>query len=209
MYHLPQLDRIATHIRALHSTRRPGLCAGSAALLFALASAVDTTYAADGNCTLQLSNPVVDYGAVTRAELMKKQISPLLMTLGKQTATLTATCRQPVQMTIFFRGPAVDAGSYRFGNAGSFTLYLSNAQMDGKAVGLGSVISAGQVPENTGNSSALPPNTGATPIVNDRPIKGTSFSVQVDIEARVAVTGSRISDQTVWRGNGNFEMIEN
>jgi len=77
---------------------------------------------AAGNCQLQISNRTIDYGQMTRAELLERQASPSTFSLGKQSMTLTATCRQPALITLFFRGAAADGASYRFGNGGSFTL---------------------------------------------------------------------------------------
>jgi len=84
---------------------------------------------AAGNCQLQISNRTIDYGQMTRAELLERQASPSTFSLGKQSMTLTATCRQPALITLFFRGAAADGASYRFGNGGSFTLQLSGAQL--------------------------------------------------------------------------------
>ena len=167
-----------------------------------------TVLAAD-NCQLQISNRTIDYGQMTRAELVERKASPSTFSLGKQSMTLTATCRQPALITLFFRGAAADSASYRFGNGGSFTLQLSGAQLDGKAVNLGKVKVAGQQPEIMSAAMALLPNDGAVPVTNERPVKGSSFSMNVEIEALVSAAGSRVADQTVWRGNGSFELIEN
>ncbi len=163
---------------------------------------------AAGNCQLQISNRTIDYGQMTRAELLERQASPSTFSLGKQSMTLTATCRQPALITLFFRGAAADGASYRFGNGGSFTLQLSGAQLDGKAVNLGKVKVAGQQPEIMSAAMALLPNDGAVPVSDERPVKGSNFSMNVEIEALVSAAGSRVADQTLWRGNGSFELIE-
>ncbi|WP_157050635.1 hypothetical protein [Herbaspirillum rhizosphaerae] len=165
--------------------------------------------AASDNCRLQISNPVVDYGNVTRPELMKRQISPLQMSVGKQSVTLTAVCRQPVFMSLFFRGNAADNMSYRFGNAGSFLLTVSSAQLDGKAINLGRIKVAGQNPESVSSSAPLFPNEGVIAVINELPARGSNLSLQVHIEARIPTTTNRITDQTIWRGNGTFELMEN
>lgn len=167
-----------------------------------------SVFAAD-NCQLQISNQTIDYGQMTRAELMERKVSPSTFSLGKQSMTLTAVCRQPALITIFFRGAAADGSSYRFGNGGNFTLQLSGAQLDGKAVNLGKVKVAGQQPEVMSAAMALLPNDGAIAVTNERPVRGNNFSMNVEVEARVSASGSRVADQTVWRGNGNFELIEN
>lgn len=179
------------------------------ALLTAALLALPPAYAAGAdNCQMQISNPSVDYGSTTRAELLKKQVSPLMMSLGRQSVTLTATCKTPTLMTLFFRGAAADAGAYRLGNSGSFTLRLLNARLDGRTVGLGSVLMPGQPPETKADSVMLPPDAGAVPIIDDVPVKGSSLQLQVDIDASISTTGSRINDLTVLRGAGGFELIE-
>lgn len=160
------------------------------------------------NCQMQISNPSVDYGDTTRAELLKKQVSPLTMSLGRQSVTLTVTCRVPTLMTLFYRGSAADANTYRLGNGGSFTLNVLNARLDGRAVGLGSVLVPEQPPETKADSVTLRPNTGAVPIINDVPVRGSSLQLQVDIDAVILTTGSRINDRTVFRGAGSFELVE-
>jgi hypothetical protein len=161
------------------------------------------------NCQMQISNAAVDYGSTTRAELLHRQVSPLMMSLGTQRVTLTATCKTATLMTLFFRGAAADGNTYRMGQGGSFTLRLSDARLDGRAVGLGSVLTAGQAPETKSDSLALPPGAGAVPILNDVPVRGLSLQVQVEISAGISATGSRVADRTRFRGAGNFELIEN
>ncbi|WP_051516381.1 hypothetical protein [Herbaspirillum sp. RV1423] len=165
--------------------------------------------APDDNCQMQISNTVIDYGKVTRAELLERQVSPTAFALGKQSMTLSATCRQPTLMTLYFRGAAGDANNFRFGNGGSFTLSLSTAQVDGRRVKLGNVNATGQQPDNMADTAVLAPGIGVVPVVDERTVKGTNFSVQVEIDTRVSGTASRVTDQTVWRGSGSFELVEN
>ena len=47
--------------------------------------------APNDNCQMQISNTVIDYGQVTRAELLDRQVSPTAFALGKQTMTLSAS----------------------------------------------------------------------------------------------------------------------
>lgn len=178
-----------------------------AAFMFALLGAP----AAQGaeNCQMQISNNAVDYGSTTRAELLKKRVSPLMMSLGKRSVTLNATCQVPVLMTLFFRGGGADGNTYRLGNGGSFTLTLLNAKLDGRTVGLGGVMTAGQAPEAKADSLLLQPGMGAVPILNDVPVKGSLLQVTVEIDASLSTTGSRLADRTTFRGAGNFELMEN
>ncbi|MBO9538437.1 hypothetical protein [Herbaspirillum sp.] len=188
--------------------RRPDFVLALA--LLAAASLTAAPARADGadNCQMQISNPAVDYGSTTRAELLKKQVSPLAMSLGRQSVTLFATCKVPTLMTLFFHGAADNADTYRLGNGGAFTLRVLNARLDGHVVGLGSVMVPGQQPETQAESVILRPDTGAVPILNDVPVKGSSLQLQVDIDAVISTTGSRVNDLTVFRGAGNFELFE-
>lgn len=188
--------------------RRSDSAIALALLTTSLLAAPFAHAASADNCQMQISTPSVDYGSTTRAELLKKQVSPLMMSLGRQSVTLTATCKTPTLMTLFFRGAAADAGAYRLGNGGSFTLRVLNARLDGRAVGLGSVLVSGQPPETKADSMMLPPDTGAVPIVNDVPVRGSSLQLQIDIDASISTTGSRINDLTVLRGAGSFELTE-
>lgn len=161
------------------------------------------------NCQMQISQPVIDYGLITRAQLLERQLSPTTFALGKQTMTLSATCRQPTLMTVYFRGISRGADDYSFSNSGSFTLNLSLARVDGKRVRLGNVHITGQQPERMGESVPLTPGIGIVPVVDERPVKGTSFSVQVEIDTHIFGDASRINDKTVWRSSGSFELVEN
>lgn len=184
-------------------------CPGWKLLLALVLAGSSAAAMAEDKCRLQISNPKVDYGATTRAELLNRQVSPLLMALGKQSFTLSATCKTPTQMTLFFRGSAADASSYQLGGGGNFTLRLSSARLDGNVVGLGVVQAQGQLPQLRADSVALPPQAGVVPISNDVPIKGTTLLLQVEVDAKVSAVGSRVSDRTTFRGSGNFELLEN
>ncbi|EJN07052.1 hypothetical protein [Herbaspirillum sp. YR522] len=162
----------------------------------------------DRQCQLQISSGTVDYGAVTRAELLLRQVSPLTMALGKQTVTLSANCPQPRLMTVFYRGSSADAGSYRLGEGGAFSLRVLSARLDGRTVGVGTVNTVGQLPLTRGDSAVLAPATGVVPIVDDVPVKGSVLSLQIEIDASVHAIASRVPDRTVFRGNGNFELLE-
>ncbi|TWC71426.1 hypothetical protein [Herbaspirillum sp. SJZ099] len=188
--------------------RRSDLVSALATLAAILLAAPAAHASGADNCQMLISNPSVDYGATTRAELLKRQVSPLMMSLGRQSVTLTATCRVPTLMTLFFRGSAADAHAYRLGNGGAFTLRVLNARLDGRAVGLGSVLVPGQPPETQADSLVLSPNTGAVPIINDVPVRGSSLQLQIDIDAGISTTASRINDRTVLRGDGSFELVE-
>ncbi|WP_144424067.1 DUF1120 domain-containing protein [Herbaspirillum hiltneri] len=165
--------------------------------------------APNDNCQMQISNTVIDYGQVTRAELLGRQVSPTAFALGKQTMTLSVNCRQPALMTIYFRGAAGDGNAYRFGNAGNFALNLSLAQLDGKRVKLGNVSVTGQQPDNMAETAVLSPGIGIVPVQDERTVKGSSFSVQVEIDTKVSGTASRVADRTTWRSSGSFELVEN
>jgi hypothetical protein len=178
------------------------------ALALLLSLTAPASAAESEQCQLQISNGTVDYGAVTRAELMQRQISPLKMALGKQTVTLTANCRQPRLMTVFYRGSTADAGSYKLGDGGSFNLRILSARLDGRTVGVGTVSVVGQTPEIRADSVLLAPTMGAVPIVDDVPLKGSLLSLQIEIDASMHSTSSRVPDRTVFRGNGNFELID-
>lgn len=165
--------------------------------------------APNDNCQMQISHPVVDYGQITRAELLERQITPSAFSLGKQTLTLSATCRQPTLMTFYFRGSAGEANKYSFGNSGNFTLTMSMAQLDGKRVRLGHVLTPGQQPERIADSGTLVPGVGIVPVFDERAVRGTSFSVQIEIDTQIFAASSRIADKTVWRSSGSFELVEN
>lgn len=190
-------------------TLKPTRCLGVCAALVFLFSPLAVSAAPDDNCRMQISNTLIDYGQITRAELLERQVTPTALALGKQNMTLSATCRQPTLMTVFFRGAAGDGNSYRFGNAGNFTLRFSSAQIDGKPVRLGTVNIAGQQPENMGETAVLAPNMGVVAVVDERAVKGTSFSVTVEVDTKVTGTASRVKDKTVWRSSGSFEIVEN
>jgi len=178
------------------------------AVVLALAS-WSTRAAPNDNCQMQISNTVIDYGQVTRAELLGRQVSPTAFALGKQTMTLSVNCRQPALMTIYFRGAAGDGNGYRFGNGGNFVLSLSLAQLDGKRVKLGNIRVTGQQPDNMAEAILLTPGVGIVPVQDERTLKGSSFSVQVEIDTSVSGTSSRVADRTTWRSSGSFELVEN
>lgn len=169
--------------------------------------ATTSTMAMADNCQVQISNPVVNYGPVTRTQLLERQVSPMDISLGKHSVTLSATCKQATLMTMFFRATG-EGNAYRFGNAGTFTLRLSQARLDGKTVNLGSVEAVGQPPVTPVSSALLRPGFGLAPMIDERQVKGLSFTATVEIDTRVLSTASRVPDRTEWRSTGTFELME-
>ncbi|TSD60055.1 hypothetical protein FFI97_007080 [Variovorax sp. KBS0712] len=173
------------------------------AALFALAG-TPAHAQASGRCDAQLSESLVDYGRMTRAQLLERQPDPARASLGKRLVTLTAVCAERTAMALSFQGAAADDTGFRFAANDRFTLRIVQAQLDGKPVRL----AASQADAtNSAPSSLLRPGDRMSPMDGASLAQGQRLTVQLEIEPFVGAGATRVAAESTWEGAGRFEVL--
>ena len=171
-------------------------------LLYLLTSA--TAYA--NNCQLQLSDTVINYGRVARAEMLEKQDGPNV-SFGKRQMTLTVFCQKPTEMGLAVRD-IKGADKFGFGDRGQLIIQTSNARLDGNPVNLAPMQTAGGISPESSATLTIKPGTTVVPVVAGQPVKGQNFSMQVEVDAKVDEIATRVRAETTWEGKLSFELLE-
>lgn len=185
----------------MKSLRRMGAMFGMA--LAALA-ATPAHAQASARCDAQLSESLVDYGRLTRAQLLERQPDPARASLGKRLVALTAVCAERTAMALSFQGAAADDTGFRFAANDRFTLRIVQAQLDGKPVRL-----AASHADATGSapSSLLRPGDRLSPMDGAGLAQGQRLTVQLEIEPFVRAAATRVAVESTWEGAGRFEVL--
>ncbi|MBV4479503.1 DUF1120 domain-containing protein [Pseudomonas khavaziana] len=179
----------------------PGYLAGglSLYLLFG-AFALNAAYASE--CRVSLSQPTVDYGVIRRAELWGEQSGRPRFSLGNRTFRLSVACADVTAMAMRITGVPAEAGAFRFGREGHFTLQLQQAQVDGQNVQMRAVH---QFDESA--NGRLYPGVVLCAQAGGAPVSGRRFTALVNIEAYMPASGMAVGNETSLEGRGTFERV--
>lgn len=161
-------------------------------------------HAAAADCTVLLSDPTVDFGAMrpgTGKDADTMRPSPAQR-------VYTVACKAPTQMNLVFRttpaGTAHTAhtphtGTHEalnFGDAGTYRIRVVDAQLDGNAVQLARLSAIGQAPgEALAGELVLKPNDIIAPTDGQQLLRGAHLSVTLQISARVPADARRVAQQ--------------
>ena len=159
------------------------------------------------NCEMRLSDSIVDYGRLNRAELLDQQTVSGVMSLGKKNMTLHILCQRPGVSMLRYRAVAADQNLFQFTDKGKYSVRLSNAVVDGNTVELGLVQAQEQMPTTAAASVLLTPATAVVAMSGAQRAQGKSFSVQVEIEAHIAEESTRVREETILQASGVFELM--
>lgn len=177
----------------------------------AAALAAVPAHANDTECRLTLSQSAIEYGQLTRGQLLDYAPTADEATLDPRFFTLTASCGNPASMSVFLRGAAASAERFRFAEHGSFTLRLSEARLDGQPVQLSEASAGGPGPLSASQPATalqLKPGVGAALATLDgQPAIGRHFTARVEIHTHIPVEATRVANMQRWQGHGTFELI--
>jgi hypothetical protein len=171
------------------------------ALITLLGLAISNPAQAEQQCQLQLSESALDLGRFNRDQPVPVKGSNLL-SLGKRTLNLSATCGANSIMALAFKGQQDHEQGYRFANNGVFVVKVIDAQLDGKPVRLRPL----DPTEATASELFVQSGQALSPYVGASPAIGEYLTVQVEIEARIDRAGTRVSADEEWEGSGQFEV---
>ena len=159
------------------------------------------------NCTIHLNKTTIDYGQLNRANLLSTAQTGKIA-LGKRLLTLNIHCQESTPFALQFHAPAADQNTFRFSNTGNFSVSLSQAQVDGKAVMLASTKTAATPLNSIAAIATLEANQTVTAMANSLPISGKNFTAQVEVEAHIAPSTLRVREVTSLEGLGKFVMVQ-
>jgi hypothetical protein len=161
-------------------------------------------WALPDDCQFNLSQPVLDYGLMNRT--IRPDSAPERI-LGERRLSLSLNCSQPVDLSLFYQAMAATAERFHFAERGSYQLRIRDAVLDGRSVDIGLITAVGQPPAVTGLSLIWRPEHGVVPVQAGVPLKGRSFSAQLDLTAWVQEQGMQVRDAVTWETSGVFDAI--
>lgn len=159
------------------------------------------------NCQLQLAETTLDYGKVTRADMLGNPGAAAGLSLGSRQITLNVQCQESTAFALMVRG-AGGLERFKFGDSGQFTMRLSGALLDGQPVNLGLSQAGSKIVAESSASLSVTPGSMVAPIVAGQSVKGKNLSLQARIDTVVTEAATRVRDRTTWQGNVTFEVVE-
>lgn len=172
-------------------------------LALALAATAQGQAQAD-DCQLSLSLARLDFGVVNRAVERTPNAEILL---GERRLSLTLNCPTPTDMHLFYRALAATAERYRFTDLGSYRVQASDAVLDGQAVDLGLITAQGQAPSARGKVLDWQPEHAIAPLRDGQPATGSSFSVQLQVNAWAQAEATQVRDAVTWDTHGLIDAV--
>lgn len=158
--------------------------------------------ASTDDCQFNLSQPVLDYGLMNRA--IRPDAAPE-RNLGVRQLSLTLSCAQPIDMSLFYRAMAATVERFHFAERGSYQMRIRDAVLDGQSVDIGLIAGVGQPPAETASSLIWRPKHGVVPVQAGVPVQGRSFSAQLELTAWVQEQGMQVRDAVTWEAFGLFD----
>lgn len=145
----------------------------------------------DNRCHLSVSNPVVDYGIMSRWQLQdaaKGTVSP-----GMRSPMLSVVCPYTRTMKLLVQGKGSEQGELRYGEHGVTRLRLMDVQLDGNAVELRVLTPTGEVTNNGGRAVILSPGMQLVPVLEGKLAAGKSLTARVEIQPILTESEAQVS----------------
>lgn len=147
----------------------------------------------DTRCRLSISNPVVDYGVMSRWQL--QAVAGGRLSPGTRSLTLSVACPYPRAMKLLIEGEGGAQGGLRFGERGLTHLRLLNAQLDGNTVELRALTQAGTLAKHSGQAIALNAGQQVALVVQGRLAEGRTLTAQLEVKPVMSEDGARVSSR--------------
>ena len=173
-------------------------------MLAPLMSSGWTSQAMADECQFSLSQPLLDYG------LMNRAIQPnggQERNLGVRNLSLSLSCAQPTDVSLFYRAMAATAERFHFADRGSYQVRIRDAVLDGHSVDIGLIAGPGQPPTETASTVIWRPGHGVVAVQAGAPSQGRTFSAQLEVTAWVQEQGMLLREEVTWDTAGVFDAI--
>lgn len=165
-----------------------------------------TAATVNAECQIQLSDSQVNYGELTRGELLSRpgnSLSSSELRLGdERESEISIICNRQTPMTLAFNGPAKDNESYQFGERGRVTLMLHDVTIDDLPVMI----------ESAGKQAAKMAFSGGNQmrfLKEGQVASGTMLRGKVTIATWLPSDTTRVSDRQHWQLDGSFLVNSN
>lgn len=145
----------------------------------------------DTHCRLSVSNPVVDYGILSRWQL--EDIGAGNMSPGTRSLTLSVFCPHPRSMILRVEDRGL--GGFRYGERGIIRFHLRDAQLDGNKVELRTITPGGVIPESGGHMLALNAGQQLAPVIQGTLTEGRTLTARLDIQPVLAEGDTRVGNR--------------
>lgn len=146
----------------------------------------------DTRCRLSVSNPVVDYGMMSRWQL--EYIGAGSVSPGTRSLTVSVVC--PYSRTMSLRVEGEDReGGLSYGEHGTIRLRLLDVQLDGNVVELRTVTPTGVITESGGHRLALNAGQRLAPVMQGRLAEGKTLTARLEIQPVLAEDDARVSSR--------------
>lgn len=161
----------------------------------------------DRRCEVSVSTPNIDYGTQSRWQLQDsaggQKVSP-----GKRSFTLSVVCPYRQVMRVIVRGSKAPDGQLLYGDRGSMSLRVMDAELDGQLAELSAINAEGGLKVQTKDRLYLRPDFGMIATQNGQPVKGKFLTVRLEAEPIMAEKDARISSPLVSEANFSLELIK-
>lgn len=170
-------------------------------LSLALLAGLLGSAAAHAECQIQLSEAQVNYGTVTRGELISRPGNNLnageLRSGDDRALDVTVNCDRPTPLSLQFVGPAKEGDSYRFGARGRATLVLHDVWIDDRQV---AIADNGQHAQQM----AFRPGSSLNFLKDGVPAVGSSLRGRVTVTTWMPSDATRVGERQKWQLDGSM-----
>lgn len=186
------------------------------ATVLAFSSAVQATAAeensgailpTDTHCNLSANTTVIDYGSHSRWQLQDvgggQKVSP-----GKRMLIVSVVCPYSQTMRVMLRGDRASNDNLRYGDRGSVTMRLLNAQLDGQNVPVATTTVDGRMSGAAETSLLLQPGNGMVAMYNGQPARGKSFTARIELEPVMPASDARISARQITESSLDLDLMD-
>ncbi|MBR8313179.1 hypothetical protein KDW36_08195 [Burkholderia dolosa] len=171
-----------------------------------LLSLLQAAYAQD--CTLNLSEPLLDFGDLNRAELQSQVPGGTPMSAGARSTLLTIRCERPADIVLRIDGQPAGPRHFAWTEHGSYTVTMRNPRLDGRPVLLARIGESGDVAHPASPDATFVPGEAIAAIAGGRVAAANVFTAQIDVEAHVAPAALRTRDDTELSASAQLRRIE-
>ncbi|HAY0331161.1 TPA: fimbrial protein [Escherichia coli] len=144
----------------------------------------------DTRCSITVSNPMVDYGVMSRWQL--KDMGGGMVSPGGRSLTVSVVCPNTRKMRLRVEGGRNERG-FSYGEHGFTRLDLLDAQVDGNAVALSAITPDEVIKDNGKHTLALYPGEWFSPVMNGKLAEGKTFTARLDVQPMLTESDARVS----------------
>lgn len=162
----------------------------------------------DARCTVSFASQVIDYGTQSRWQLQESTAGPHAVTPGKRTLMLSVVCPYNQAIRLTLHGERAVNGDVRYGESGSMTLQLLDAQLDGHRVQIVDTTPEGVIRGPALESLRLQPGQTFAPMANGQLPSGKAFTARIEIEPMLSEAAARVASLQSSEARFRLEVVD-